>query len=148
MPHALKPRRIALPGDCHLELEPDADHPERYLVRFCGLDRDRAARASTESARVRMMLANLRGEAPYPHPLPRRLTIGWLDQSGWHPGRSPLASALATMEAVREAMQRLVSDLMTRVALVAAARADDDADTGRISPRQQAPGKNGLQSKD
>lgn len=116
----LKPRHIRLEGRCHLELTPDTERPGRYLVRFCGLDRDPAARAATERARVRLMLAHLHGEAPFPSPLPARITIGWLDRSGWHPGRSTLAGALADMEAVRRAMQGLADDLMLRVALVAA----------------------------
>jgi hypothetical protein len=97
-------------------------------VRFCGLDRDPSARAATEHARVRMMLDNLRGEAPFPHPLPARIAIGWLDREGWHPVRSPLAGALAGMSAVERAMDELRSDLMLRVALVAAA-APRDADS-------------------
>lgn len=121
MSHALRPRRVPLEGNCHLELDPDQDHRGRYLVRFCGLHRDAAARAATESTRVRLMLANLRGEAPFPHPLPERITIGWMDHAGWHPGRSPLAQALAQMQTVRECMGELDQDLMLRVALVAAA---------------------------
>ena len=117
----LKPRRISLEGSCHLELAPDGSHPDRYLVRFCGLDRDPAARAATQRARVRLMLAHLHGEAPFPSPLPPRITIGWLDRAGWHAGRSPLARALAEMDAVRRAMAELADDLMLRVALVAAA---------------------------
>lgn len=122
MGFALKPRRVPLAGNCHLDLYPDPQRPERYLVHFCGLDRDPGARAATEQARVRLMLANLRGEAPFPSPLPARVTIGWLDRGGWHPGRSPLAQALAEMETVRESMAELDADLMLRVALIAAAR--------------------------
>jgi hypothetical protein len=86
MAFVLKPRRVQLGGNCHLELEPDGERPGRYLVRFIGLDRDPAARAATQRARVRLMLAHLRGEAPFPSPLPSRVTIGWLDREGWHPG--------------------------------------------------------------
>lgn len=121
MGYALKRRHVRLAGNCHLELDPDGEHPERYLVRFCGLDRDPAARAATQKARVRLMLANLRGEAAFPSPLPPRITIGWLDRVGWHPGRAPLARALADMEMVQEAMAELDADLTMRVALVAAA---------------------------
>jgi hypothetical protein len=95
MGFSLKPRHVRLNGDCHLELTPDGDRPERYLVRFCGLDRDAAARAATQRARVRLMLAHLHGEAPFPSPLPSRVIIGWLDRTGWHPGSAPLARALA-----------------------------------------------------
>jgi hypothetical protein len=121
MAFVFKPRRIGLAGSCHLELDPDGEHPDRYLVRFCGLDRDPAARAATQRARVRLMLAHLHGEAPFPSPLPHRVTIGWLDRGGWHPGCSTLAAALAEMEAVQRAMAELAADLMLRVALVAAA---------------------------
>lgn len=132
MPHRLPPRRIALTGNCHLSLEPDPDAPARYLVRFCGLDRDRDARAATEHARVRQMLASLRGQAPYPYPLPARLVIGVLDQDGWHGGRSGYAEALAAMPAVRAALDELLSDLLLRVALVAARQpADDRVASGR-----------------
>jgi hypothetical protein len=120
MPHQLQPCRISVTACGHLMLEADPEAPQRYLVRFCGLDRDRAARAATEHARVRQMMANFRGQAPYPYPLPRRITIGWLDSDGWHCGRSDYASALATMPEVREALTRLQGDLMLRVALVAA----------------------------
>ncbi len=119
MGSALKPRRIPLAGNCHLELCPDEQQSGRYLVRFCGLDRDPGARAATQKARVRLMLANLRGEAPFPFPLPARIAIGWLDRSGWHPGRSPLAQALAEMETVQKSMAELDADLMLRVALIA-----------------------------
>jgi gamma-glutamyl:cysteine ligase YbdK (ATP-grasp superfamily) len=40
--------------------------------------------------------------------------------------RSPLAAALADMEAVRRAMAELADDLMLRVALVAAAPKDEE----------------------
>ncbi len=120
MGFSLKPRRVPLAGNCHLELCPDEQRKDRYLVRFCGLDRDPGARAATQRARVRLMLANLRGEAAFPSPLPPRITIGWLDRDGWHPGRSPLAQALAEMETVREALAELDGDLMLRVALIAA----------------------------
>jgi hypothetical protein len=126
MAFVLKPRRVRLDGNCHLELEPDGERPDRYLVRFCGLDQDPAARAATQRARVRLMLAHLHGEAPFPSPLPRRVTIGSLDLGGWHPGRSPMAAALADMEVVRRAMAELADDLMLRVALVAAAPKDEE----------------------
>lgn len=109
-----------------MELEPDGERPGRYLVRFIGLDRDPAARAATQRARVRLMLAHLRGEAPFPSPLPSRVTIGWLDREGWHPGRSPLAGALADMDSVRRATAELADDLALRVALVAAAPKDEE----------------------
>ena len=134
MATVLKPRHIRLEGSCHQELTPAREHPDRYLVRFFGLDRDPAARAATQRARVRLMLAHLHGQAPFPSPLPSRITIGWLDRAGWHPGRSPLAHALAEMEAVHRAMEELADDLMLRVALVAAGpkaetqRASDDRD--------------------
>lgn len=127
MGRVLRSRRIPIGERSHLELESDPSRPERYLVRFCGLDRDAAARSATERARVRLMLANLRGEAPFPDPLPARIAIGWLDRHGWHPGRSALVAALAEMPAVRAAMLELDSDLMLRVALVAAAAASSDA---------------------
>ncbi|TVQ89470.1 MAG: hypothetical protein EA400_07390 [Chromatiaceae bacterium] len=116
LPH----RRIGLNADSHLSLEPDPDRPSRYLVRFCGLHRDRAARAATERARVRLMLASLRGQAPYPYPLPARLVIGWLDRTGWHPGRSDYAAGLAALPAVQAAIATLEADLLLRVALAAA----------------------------
>jgi hypothetical protein len=136
MAFQLKPRHVRLEGSCHLELTPDTEHPGRYLVRFCGLDRDPAARAATQKARVRLMLAHLHGEAPFPSPLPARITIGWLDRAGWHPGRAPLAVALAGMETVRRAMGGLADDLLLRVALVAAAPdTRDEAAPGRGDPR-------------
>ena len=122
MPHALRPRRLSLTGASHLDLVVDPQRPTRYLVRFCGLNRDRAALAATESARVRLMMASLRGEAAFPRPLPERITIGWLDHTGWHAGRSPLARALASMECIRDRMAELDNDLMLRVALIAAER--------------------------
>lgn len=118
-----------------MELEPDGERPDRYLVRFLGLDRDPAAGAATQKARVRLMLAHLRGEAPYPSPLPSRVTIGWLDRDGWHPGLSPLASALANMASVRRAMAELADDLVLRVALVAAAPKDEDHRSGPSGPQ-------------
>jgi hypothetical protein len=120
MPHRLQPRRIGLNGQCHLLLDPDPSVPQRYLVRFCGLDRDRAARAATEHTRVRQMMDSLRGQAPYPYPLPQRVVIGWLDSDGWHRGRSGYAADLSAMPDVREALEELQGDLMLRVALVAA----------------------------
>lgn len=116
----LPSRRIGLNADAHLSLAPDPERPHRYLVRFCGLDRDPAARAATERARVRQMLAGLRGQACYPELLPTRLVIGWLDASGWHRGRSDYAAALAALPAVQAAIATLEADLMLRVALVAA----------------------------
>jgi hypothetical protein len=122
----LRPRSIQLDGNCRLELEPDGEQRGRYLVRFRGLNRDRAAIATTESIRVRLMLANLRGQAPYPYPLPERVTIGWLDQTGWHLGSSPYAKPLASMPKVGACLEGLVDDLMLRVALVAANRVAED----------------------
>jgi len=124
--HVLRPRSIPLDGNCRLELDPDGECHGRYLVRFCGLARDRAAIAATESIRVRLMLANLRGQAHYPYPLPERVTIGWLDQAGWHLGSSPYAKPLASMPAVGARVDELVDDLMLRVALVAANRDPED----------------------
>jgi hypothetical protein len=124
--NVLRPRSIHLDGNCRLELEPDGELQRRYLVRFRGLDRDRAAMAATESIRVRLMLANLRGQAPYPYPLPERVTIGWLDQTGWHLGSSPYARPLASMPKVGTCLEELVDDLMLRVALVAANRGTGD----------------------
>jgi len=120
MAHRLQPRRIGLSGNCHLLLEPDPNTPQRYLVRFCGLDRDPAARAATEHTRVRQMMASLRGQAPYPYPLPRRIVIGWLDSEGWHRGRSGYAEDLAAMPKVRQTLDELQGDLLLRVALIAA----------------------------
>ena len=120
MAHALHPRRIGLTASCYLLLDPDPDVPQRYLVRFCGLDRDRAAQAATEHARVRQMIANFRGLAVYPYPLPQRVTIGSFDQAGWHCGGSEYAQALAAMPPVQEALDQLQGDLLLRVALVAA----------------------------
>ena len=120
--HALRSRRIKLTASCHLLLEPDPNAPERYLVRFCGLDRDRDAQAITEHARVRQMMANFRGQAVYPYPLPQRMTIGSFDRDGWHCGRSDYALALAAMPQVQEALEQLRSDLLLRVALISACR--------------------------
>jgi hypothetical protein len=117
----LKPRVLSLAGDCHLQLEPDPDHPERYLVRFCGLNRDRAAYVATQSARVKLMMAHRQGRCPDPYPLPARVTIGWLDRHGWHLGRSAYAAPLADMPAVRDCLDQLLDDLVLRVTLVAAA---------------------------
>ena len=122
MTHSLQPRRINLTASCHLLLEPDPDAPERYLVRFCGLDRDRTAQAITEHARVRQMMANFRGQGVYPYPLPQRMTIGSFDRDGWHCGRSEYALALAAMPQVQEALNQLRSDLLLRVALISACR--------------------------
>jgi hypothetical protein len=118
----LRPRIIRLDGHCRLELEPDSEVQGRYLVRFCGLRRDRNAISVTESVRVRLMLANLRGNAPYPYPLPERVTIGWLDQTGWHLGRSPYAEPLASLPNVQACLDELLGDLTLRVALAAAKR--------------------------
>lgn len=125
MSSPLKPRRLGLEGNCHLDLSPDPDAPDRYLVRFCGLDRDRGARAATESVRVRQMMACLRGRAPHPYPLPPRIIIGWIDRDGWHCGHSAYAEALSAMPKVRGRLEELLGDLMLRVALVAAARGHD-----------------------
>ncbi len=122
MTHALQPRRIGLTANCHLLLEPDPDEPERYLVRFCGLDRDRAAQAITEHARVRQMMANFRGQGVYPYPLPQRMTIGSFDRDGWHCGRSECALALAAMPQVQGALEQLRNDLLLRVALISVCR--------------------------
>ncbi len=121
MTHALQPRRINVAANCHLMLEADAEKPQRYLVRFCGLHRDREAQAVTEHARVRLMMANMRGRAVYPYPLPPRVTIGSLDSDGWHCGKSEYALALAAMPKVHEVLDQLCNDLLLRVALVAAA---------------------------
>lgn len=121
MPRPLRPRRVKLPGDAHLELAADPDAPHRYLVRFCGLDRDAAAQAATEHARVRLLLACMRGRAPHPYPLPPRVIIGCIDRDGWHRGRSGYAQALSAMPTVRTALDTLLDDLVMRVALVAAA---------------------------
>jgi len=139
MPFQLKSRRVGLVGDCHLDLAADPDAPHRYLVRFCGLHRDRAAQAVTEHARVRQLLRSLEGLAPHPYPLPPRVIIGWIDREGWHRGRSAYAESLSAMPAVRAAIDELTADLMLRVALVAAAeRADGSADPG-ASPSRQKP---------
>lgn len=87
MTRPLQPRRMYLTSSCHLLLDPDPDAPQRYFVRFFGLDRDGDAQAVTEHARVRQMMANLRGQAVYPYPLPQRVTIGSFDRRGWHCGR-------------------------------------------------------------
>lgn len=123
MAYRLQSRRIGLRGNCHLLLEPDPNTPQRYLVRFCGLDRDPAARAATEHTRVRQMMASLRGQAAYPYPLPSRIVIGWLDSDGWHRGCSGYAADLAAMPEVRRALDELQGDLLLRVALVAARQA-------------------------
>jgi hypothetical protein len=121
MPAPLKPRRIGLGGSSFLELSPDPDLPRRYLVRFCGFDRDRSALAATERARVRLLLASQRGQAQHPYPLPPRVVIGSIDRDGWHCGRSPYAAALAQLPAVRIRIDHLLEDLTLRVALAAAA---------------------------
>lgn len=125
MAHRLRPRRINLTANCFLLLDPDIDTPNRYVVRFCGLDRDRAAQAATEHARVRLMMANIRGQAVYPYPLPKRVAIGSLDRFGWHCGGSGYAQALAAMPQVREALERLRVDLPLRIALIAAGPTGD-----------------------
>jgi len=124
MAYPLRPRTFPLEGSCHLRLEPDPDRPERLLVRFCGLARDAAARAATEQVRVRLMLANLRGETAYGATLPGRVTLGWLDRRGFHLGRSPYAAPLAALPMVRTRIDELLDDLMLRVALAAAAGKD------------------------
>lgn len=128
MAHPLRPRTLPLEGGCHLNLEPDPDHRDRLLVRFCGLARDRAAIAATERVRVRLMLANLRGETAYGEALPERVTLGWLDRAGWHLGRSPYAAPLAALPVVRARLDELVDDLMLRVALIAASEAPRGTD--------------------
>jgi hypothetical protein len=117
----LKPRRMGLGGSSYLELSPDPDLPRRYIVRFCGLDRDRTALAATERARVRLLLASQRGQAQHPFPLPPRVVIGSIDRTGWHCGRSPYAAPLAELPAVRAQIDQLLDDLTLRVALAAAA---------------------------
>lgn len=121
MPVALKPRRLGLGGSSFLELTPDPDCPRRYLVRFCGFDRDRRAQAVTERARVRLLLASQRGQAAHPYPLPARVVIGSIDSRGWHCGRSPYAATLAALPAVQAHIDQLLEDLSLRVALAAAA---------------------------
>lgn len=121
MTHPLRPRTLPLKGGCHLLLEPDPDHRDRLLVRFCGLARDRVAIAATEQVRVRLMLGNLRGETAYGGELPERVTLGWLDRKGWHLGGSPYAAPLAALPLVRARLDELLDDLMLRVALIAAA---------------------------
>jgi len=139
MPFQLKPRRIGLIGDCHLDLAADPDAPHRYLVRFCGLHRDRAAQAVTEHARVRQLLRSLQGLAPHPYPLPPRLIIGWIDCEGWHRGRSVYAEPLSAMPTVRAAIDELTGDLMLRVALVAAAERGGGSADPDLSPTRQKP---------
>jgi hypothetical protein len=121
MPISLKPRRVGLGGTSFLELTADPDLPRRYLVRFCGLDRDRTAQAATERARVRLLLASQRGQAQHPFPLPPRVVIGSIDRDGWHCGCSPYAAPLAELPAVRTQIDQLLEDLTLRVALAAAA---------------------------
>jgi hypothetical protein len=120
MPVPLKPRRVGLGSVSYLELAPDPDRPQRYLVRFCGFHRDRAAHAATERARVRLLLASQRGLAAHPYPLPERVIIGSIDRDGWHCGRSPYAEPLAALPAVRTQLDQLLDDLTLRVALAAA----------------------------
>ena len=75
----LRPRNVELQGCCYLKLDPEEDK-QRYVVRFCGLNRDRAAIAATESVRVKLLLAHRRGQCADPYPLPERIAIGWLDR--------------------------------------------------------------------
>jgi len=82
MPVPLRTRRVGLGGVSYLELAPDPDLPRRYLVRFCGFHRDRAAHAATERARVRLLLASQRGLTAHPYPLPERVIIGSIDRDG------------------------------------------------------------------
>jgi hypothetical protein len=119
MPPTLPTRRIDIAAGSHLLLDPDPDAARRYLVRFCGLHRDREAQAATEHARVRLMMANLRGKAVYPYPLPQRITIGAFDRDGWHCGKSEYAAALAGMPQVAQALDALRNDLLFRIALSA-----------------------------
>jgi hypothetical protein len=121
MPVHLKPRRVGLGGASFLELAPDPDLPRRYLVRYCGFDRDRTAHAATERVRVRLLLASQRGLGAHPYPLPPRIVIGSIDRDGWHCGRSPYAAPLAALPAVRTQIDQLLEDLTLRVALAAAA---------------------------
>jgi hypothetical protein len=121
MPVPLKPRRVGLGGSSYLDLSPDPDLPRRYLVRFCGFDRDRTALAATERARVRLLLASQRGQAQHPFPLPPRVVIGSIDRDGWHCGRSPYAAPLAELPTVRTQINQLLNDLTLRVALAAGA---------------------------
>lgn len=127
MPVPLKPRRLGLGGSSFLELTQDPDRPRRYLVRYCGLDRDRRALAATERVRVRLLLASQRGQAAHPYPLPERVVIGSFDSGGWHCGRSPYAAPLAALPAVREQIDQLLADLPLRVALAAASARDPQA---------------------
>ncbi|MBK1629971.1 hypothetical protein CKO31_04280 [Thiohalocapsa halophila] len=120
MPVPLKPRRLDLGGSSFLELTQDPDRPRRYLVRYCGFDRDRRALAATERVRVRLLLASQRGQGAHPYPLPARVIIGSIDSRGWHCGRSPYAEPLAALPAVREHIDQLLGDLALRVALAAA----------------------------
>lgn len=129
----LRPRRINLTRSSHLSLDPDPDTGQRYRVRFVGFDRDRAAKAVTEHARVGQMMANLRGQGVYPYPLPESVTIGYLDKDGWHCGGSEYAKSLARMSSVQDALTELRRDLLLRVALIAAA-----GDTNDKPPRDQA----------
>lgn len=124
MPVPLKPRRLDLGESSFLELTADPDRPRRYLVRYCGFDRDRRALAATERARVRLLLASQRGQAAHPYPLPARVVIGSIDSRGWHSGRSPYAAPLAALPAVRERIDQLLADLTLRVALAAARERD------------------------
>ncbi len=130
MPVTLKPRRLALGGSSFLELTPDPERPRRYLVRYCGFDRDRRAHAATERARVRLLLASQRGQAQHPYPLPTRVVIGSIDSDGWHCGRSPYAAPLAALPAVRNQLDQLLEDLTLRVALAAVAKARDATSSG------------------
>ncbi|WP_295887521.1 hypothetical protein [uncultured Thiohalocapsa sp.] len=129
MPVPLKPRRLGLGGSSFLELTPDPDRPRRYLVRYCGFDRDRRAHAATERVRVRLLLASQRGLGQHPYPLPSRVVIGSIDRQGWHCGRSPYAAPLAALPAVRAHIDQLLDDLTIRVALAAAAHDGPPAET-------------------
>ncbi len=120
--NVLRPRRVNLTRSSHLSLDPDTETGQRYLVRFVGFDRDRAAKAATEHARVQQMMANLRGKGVYPYPLPESVTIGYFDEDGWHCGRSEYARSLVEMSSVQDALNELQNDLLLRVALVAAAK--------------------------
>ncbi len=135
MPLALKRRRVDLGGTSCLELTPDPDRPRRYLVRYCGFDRDRTARAATERARVRLLMASQRGQAQHPYPLPSRVIIGSIDRDGWHCGSSPYAAPLAALPAVRSRIDLLLADLRLRVSLAAAQ--DHTAAEGAAGPHRR-----------
>ncbi|WP_296899490.1 hypothetical protein [Thiohalocapsa sp.] len=118
----LKARRLGLGRSSFLELTPDPERPRRYLVRYSAFDPYPPAPAPTDRVLVRLLLASQRGQAQHPYPLPARVVIGSIDSDGWHCGRSPYASPLAELPAVRAQIDQLLEDLTVRVALAAAAR--------------------------